>query len=148
MQNVLIIALLFSICQQQTFAQSSNTNQTAKRSLPALLQGTYEDDYGIRYTINDTLWIQQPGAKYHILACDTTAQYLLVQNHKDNKTDAGLYTRIDYMYFTGMEPFRWGFCLTIYNAGTSEKAKATLIADRKNPKIGCNGFPFSRMKRL
>jgi len=29
-----------------------------------------------------------------------------------------------------------------------EKAKATRIADRRNPKIGCSGFPFSRMKKL
>ena len=75
-------------------------------------------------------------------------QYLLVQNDKANKTDGGLFTRIDYMNFTGMEPFRWGFCLTIYNANTLEKAKATAIADRKNPKVGCSGFPFSRMKKL
>ena len=148
MQKIYIISLLLSIYQQQTFSQLSSTSQTVKKSLPALLQGTFEDDYGIRYTINDTMWIQHPAAKYHIIDYDTTAQYLLVQNHKDNKTDGGLYTRIDYMSFTGMEPFRWGFCLTIYNAETLEKAKATLIADRKNPKAGCNGFPFSRMKRL
>jgi len=113
-----------------------------------LLKGTFEDDYGIRYTINDTFWIQHPGAKYHIVNCDTIKQYLLVQNDEANKTDGGLFTRIDYMNFTAMEPFRWGFCLTIYNAATLEKAKATTIADRENPKIGCSGFPFSRMKKL
>jgi hypothetical protein len=36
-----------------------------------------------------------------------------------------------------------GFCLTIYDASTLEKAKAAIIADRKNPKTGCSGFPFS-----
>ena len=139
---------LFIFCEQQAFSQSVGTTHSIRTRLPTLLKGTFEDDYGIKYTINDSLWIQQPNAKYHIINCDTTEQYLLVQNDKANKTDGGLFTRIDYMNFTGMEPFRWGFCLTIYNANTLEKAKATAIADRKNPKVGCSGFPFSRMKKL
>ena len=141
-------ATLFTLCQQQAFSQSADTTHSAKTSIPTLLKGTFEDDYGIKYTINDSIWIQHPNAKYHIINCDTTEQYLLVQNDNANKTDGGLFTRIDYMNFIGMEPFRWGFCLTIYNANTLEKAKSTTIADRKNPKVGCNGFPFSRMKKL
>ena len=148
LKTFIIATILFTLCNQQTFSQSTDTTHPAKKSLPAFLKGTFEDDYGERYTINDTLWIQYPGAKYHIITYDTTEQYLLVQNDKANKTDGGLFTRIDYMNFTGMEPYRWGFCLTIYNTNTLEKAKATLIADRKNPKTGCAGFPFSRMKRL
>jgi len=144
---IMIGAILFTVCSQQTFSQPADADRR-KNSLPAFLKGTFEDDYGIQYTINDTLWIQLPGAKYHIINCDTTEQYLLVQNDKANKTDGGLFTRIDYMNFKGMEPYRWGFCLTIYNAGTPEKAKATIIADKKNPKTGCSGFPFSRMKRM
>jgi len=143
-----IAATLFTLCCQQVFSQSADTTHPVKGSVPAFLKGTFEDDYGIRYSINDTLWIQHPNAKYNIINCDTTEQYLLVQNDEANKTDGGLFTRIDYMNFTGMEPFRWGFCLTIYNANTLEKAKATRAADRRNPKIGCSGFPFSRMKRL
>ena len=144
----LIGATLFIFCEQQAFSQSADTTHSIRTRLPTLLKGTFEDDYGIKYTINDSLWIQQPNAKYHIINCDTTEQYLLVRNDNANKTDGGLFTRIDYMNFTGMEPFRWGFCLTIYNADTLEKAKATIIADRRNPKIGCSGFPFSRMKKL
>ena len=149
MLKIFIIgATLFIFCEQQAFSQSVGTTHSIRTLLPTLLKGTFEDDYGIKYTINDSLWIQQPNAKYHIINCDTTEQYLLVENDKANKTDGGLFTRIDYMNFTGMEPFRWGFCLTIYNANTLEKAKATAIADRKNPKVGCSGFPFSRMKKL
>ncbi|TMI62794.1 MAG: hypothetical protein E6H07_15415 [Bacteroidetes bacterium] len=144
----IIGTILFTLCKQQTFAQPADTTHTIKKSLPAFLKGTFGDDYGEQYTINDTIWLQQPSLKYHIIICDTTEQYILVQNDKTNKTNGGLFTRIDYMNFTGMEPYHWGFCLTIYNANTLETAKATIIADRKNPKIGCNGFPFSRMKRL
>ena len=107
MLKVFIIgAILFTFCKQQTFSQSADTTHSIRTSLPALLKGTFEDDYGIRYTINDSIWIQHPNAKYHIIICDTTEQYLLVQNDKANKTDGGLFTRIDYMNFTGMEPFR------------------------------------------
>ncbi len=116
-------------------------------SIPFFIKGNFEDDYGVRYTINDTLWTQHPSAKYHIIRCDTTEKYLLVQNDSTNKSDGGLYTRIDYMSFTGMEPFHWGFCLTIYDATTPERAIAAAAADRKNPKKGCGGYPFSRMKR-
>ena len=148
LKTIIIGTMLFTFCKQQTFSQPGDTTHTVKKILPALLKGTFEDDYGIQYTIDDTLWTQLPGGKYHIINFDTTEQYLLVQNDKANKTNGGLFTRIDYMNFTGMEPYRWGFCLTIYNANTLENAKATKTADRKNPKIGCSGFPFSRMKRL
>jgi hypothetical protein len=95
--------------QSQTFSQSADTTQSVKKALPAFLKGTFEDDYGITYTINDTLWLQHPGAKYHIIACDTTEQYLLIQNDKANRSGGGLFTRIDYMIFTGMEPYQWAF---------------------------------------
>ena len=144
----IIVAMLFTLCMQQTFSQSADSTQSVKNTLPIFLKGTFGDDYGITYTISDTLWIQHPGAKYNIIDFDTTEQYLLIQNDKGNKTGGGLFTRIDYMNFTGMEPYQWGFCLTIYDASTLEKAKAAIAADRKNPKIGCMGFPFSRMKRL
>jgi hypothetical protein len=148
LKSFIIGTILFTLCKQHICSQPADTSHAVKKSLPALLKGTFEDDYGIQYTINDTLWIQLPGAKYHIINCDTTEQYLLVRNDNANKTDGGLFTRIDYMNFTGMEPYRWGFCLTIYNAIALHRAKATITADRKNPKMGCNGFPFSRMKRL
>ena len=148
LKTFIIGAILFTLCKQQAFSQAADTTHTVKKTLPAFLKGTFGDDYRITYTINDTLWIQHPGAKYHIIDFDTTEQYLLIQNDKANKTGGGLFTRIDYMNFTGMEPWRWGFCLTIYDASTLEKAKAAIAADRKSPKIGCMGFPFSRMKRL
>ena len=148
LNSFFIVTILISFCEHTASSQSVETTHPVKKNLPALLKGTFEDDYGIRYTINDSLWVQHPGATYHIISGDTTEQYLLVQNDKANKTDAGLFTRIDYMNFSGMEPYRWGFCLTIYNAETPEKAKATISADRKNPKTGCGGFPFSRMKRF
>lgn len=111
------------------------------------MTGRFSDDYGINYTINDTIFVMEGAAKYHILQWNEKEQYLLAQNDSTNKTDKGLYTRIDYMSFTGMEPFKWGYCFTVYNAADRQAAMRAAAADRSNPKKGCGGYPFSRMKR-
>lgn len=122
--------------------------QTAKTKAPEFALGSFTDDYKITYTISDTLWVQHPNTKYHIIKWNPEKQYLVAKNAVTNKADANKYTRIDYMTFTGMEPWRWGFCLTVYDAETDEIAEKTAYVDRKNPKKGCNGYPFSRMKKV
>lgn len=117
-------------------------------SIPKGLVGNFIDDYGIRYTITDSLWTQLLNTKYHILQWNLREQYIIARNDASNPSDTSLYTRIDYMNFENMEPWRWGFCLTIYNARATTLAETAAPADRKNPKKGCNGFPFSRMKRV
>lgn len=144
----MMMMVLCAITTSFSLIPAVSASNQATDSIPSYLRGNFEDDYGIKYSINDSLWIQHPSTKYHIIACDTTEKYLLVKNDMENKTDGGLFTRIDYMQFTNMQPFGWGFCLTIYNATTVEKAKAMKEADRNNPKTGCGGYPFSRMKRL
>lgn len=115
-------------------------------TFPANLAGDFTDDYNIRYTINDTLWIQHPNIKYHIIRVNNNEQYLIARNDTNNPSEAGLYTRIDYREFQNMESYKWGFCLSVYNAKTEKEALANGGADRQNPKTGCGGFPFSRMK--
>ncbi len=116
--------------------------------VPAKLLGNFTDDYGIRYTVTDSLWTQHKGINYHIIKWNIKDQYLVAKNDAANPSDAGLYTRIDYMYFDNMAPFLWGFCLTVYDAKNDKEAESAAAADRQNPKKGCNGFPFSRMKRM
>lgn len=120
----------------------------AQTKAPEMLKGSFMDDYKITYTINDTLWTQKPNAKYHIIKWNEKEQYIIARNDKNNPSDGGLYTRIDYMTFENMAPFLWGFCLSAYNAETEAAAEAVKIADRANSRKGCNGFPFSRMKRV
>lgn len=86
--------------------------------------------------------------KYHIIKWNVKEQYLIAKNGSGHKTDENKYTRIDFMTFEGMAPWIWGFCLTAYKAQTDTEAEQTATTDRKNPKKGCNGYPFSRMKRL
>lgn len=116
-------------------------------TVPADLLGDFTDDYGIKYTVSKNLWTQHPASKYHLLKYDSKGNYFIAQNDKGNKTDAGLYTRIDVMYFENMAPWKWGFCLTEYKAKTFAEAEAVASADRANPRKGCGGYPFSRMKR-
>lgn len=140
----LVLTAFFVLGCQAVYASGSSF----KDSIPVMLQGKFTDDYGIHYQVTDTLWTQLPNVKYHIIKWNTAEQYLLARNDDTNPGEPGLYTRIDYMNFSNMAPFLWGFCLTIYDAKTIEEAETKIKADRKYPKKGCNGYPFSRMKRV
>jgi hypothetical protein len=144
-KHLIIFLLLTVACKAPQKVTPQSTNPIPP--LPGIITGNFTDDYGIRYAITDTLWLQQPSIRYRILQVDTVQQFLLARNDLRNPTDKGLYTRIDYMQFNNMEPYRWGFCLTVYNAKSDSLAAAAQPADRQNPRKGCNGFPFSRMKR-
>ncbi len=120
--------------------------QSPKSKAPAFALGNFTDDYGITYSINDTLWIQHPNIKYHIVSWNLVGQYLIAKNGSGHKANENKYTRIDFVKLDGMEPFGWGFCLTNYKAASILEAESNAAADRKNPKKGCNGYPFSRMK--
>ncbi|RZK41690.1 MAG: hypothetical protein EOO90_10060 [Pedobacter sp.] len=122
--------------------------QTVKSKAPNFALGNFTDDYGIKYQITDSVWLQYPSSKYHIIKWNQEKQYLIAKNDSANKTDANRYTRIDYMTFADMLPWKWGFCLTVYDAETDEIAEKTAYVDRQNPKKGCNGYPFSRMKLI
>ena len=124
-------------------SSASSDNDT----IPSWLKGKFADDYRINYSISDSLWMQLPNTKFHIIKWNPEEQYLLAKNDTANPGEGGLYTRIDFMQFKGMEPFEWGFCLTAYQAPNLEAAEKTPAADRSNPRKGCGGFPFSRMKR-
>ncbi|TAD87909.1 MAG: hypothetical protein EAY75_05760 [Bacteroidetes bacterium] len=124
-------------------AQQPVTSDT----LPAVIKGHFIDDYGIRYHITDSVWMQLPNSKYHIISYNPSQKYILARNDDKNSTDAGLFTRIDVVEFDNMPPFLWGFCLAVYNATSLANAMDGEKTDRTQPKKGCNGFPFSRMKR-
>ena len=140
--NILIACLLIGLT-----VSGRQVNSSGNDSIPSLLKGDFTDDYRIRYSISDSLWMQLPNTKFHIIKWNLDEQYLVAKNDMKNPGEAGLYTRIDFMQFKDMAPFEWGFCLTAYNAKDSDSAEKTAAADRSNPKKGCGGFPFSRMKR-
>lgn len=120
---------------------------TVTDTIPDII-GKFTDDYGVVYTISDSLWTQQPGIKYHILKWNKHEQYIIARNDHKNPSEPGLYTRIDYMKLENMLPWTWGFCYTAYAAKTDSIAEHAEPADRDNPKKGCGGYPFSRMKKI
>lgn len=115
---------------------------------PSFVKGGFIDDYGIEYSINDTLWVQHPDIKYHIVKWNIKEQYLIAKNGSGHRADENKYTRIDFMTFDEMAPWQWGFCLTVYKAKSDKEAEEVAAADRKNPRKGCNSYPFSRMKPI
>lgn len=144
MKKLLIVFLcLFTFIKSPAKAQA-----VVPAKAPAYMLGSFEDDYQIKYKITDTLWLQLPNTKFHIIKWNTELKYVIAKNDAHNPGDGNLYTRIDYMTFDNMEPWKWGYCLTAYNAPTDAAAEATAAADRANPKKGCGGYPFSRMKKL
>lgn len=146
---ILFCFLLFSFSYPIQQTVKRNTEMYNMDTIPAILPAIFSDDYDIKYAISDTLWVQYPSSRYHVLRWDKGKQYIMAKNDAQNKSDAGLYTRIDYMKLTGMEPYTWGFCLSIYNAVSDSIAEfGPNKTDRLNPRKGCNGFPFSRMKIL
>ena len=116
------------------------------RPAPDLL-GTFADDYGNAYAITPETWTQLPHGRFHIVHRDDAAQTLIARNDTANAHAPGLWTRIDWVRLDGMAPYTWAFCLTAYEAPTRAAAEATPAADRATPRTGCNGHPFSRMRR-
>ena len=116
-------------------------------SPPPGLLGRFSDDYGNDFRISVELFEQLPRGRFHIVEWQATARYLIAHNDDANPGDAGLWTRIDWMPVDGMPPYEWGFCMTAYRAPSEAAARATTAADRTAPRVGCNGFPFSRLKR-
>ncbi len=141
---ILMICVLFSACRS---AQTKKENLDGLK-VETMLLGEFEDDYGARYTITKTLWHQQPGGIYHVDYWNSDDAFVILQNDETNGSNPGLWTRIDWTLLKDVEPYDWGFCLTVYDAPTSTEAAAAAAASRDTPMTGCNGFPFTRMKRL
>lgn len=113
---------------------------------PAAIVGQWDDDYGGRHTVSATEWMQGR-ARYRIVRWDTTRHFLVAQNDTANRADGGKWTRIDWVMLPGMTPWEWAFCFSAYDAPTRAAAETTSVARPATPRTGCNGFPFSRLKR-
>ena len=142
-----LFVITFFFFQPQHAPVSKLVSETEEDS-SFLFIGDFTDDYGIKYTINDSVWFQHPNTKYQIIHWDKKQRCIIARNIESNPSDAGLYSRIDYIEFKNMQPFTWGFCYTVYNVESETLALETIAANSDNPKKGCNGFPFSRMKKI
>lgn len=124
------------------------THVTPLGTPPSMLLGDFVDDYGIGHRIGNDEWLQLPDTRYRVVAWHADAQYLVARNDAGNRADAGKWTRIDWIALPGMSPWDWAFCLSAWDARTQAEAERRDIARRDTPKTGCNGYPFSRMRRV
>lgn len=138
----LAIALAFCGCAPRAAMRAHDGNAP-----PPMVVGDFIDDYGIAYTITPGEWRQLPNARYDVVRWNPDARYLIARNAAGNPSAPGLWTRIDWMALPGMPPYQWAFCLSAYAAATEAEAERTAIARRDAPRTGCNGYPFSRMRR-
>ena len=116
-------------------------------SPPALVLGEFVDDYGGRHTVSHEQWVQHPANRYRIVRWSPEGQYLIAQNDSSNRGAPRRWTRIDWMPLPGMPPYEWAFCFSAYDAATAAVAESSAVARRSTPRTGCNGFPFTRMRR-
>jgi hypothetical protein len=75
-KNIVLLAVILSgfsaLGLDAAYAQNDTTD-----SIPLMLMGKFTDDYGIRYEINDSLWVQQPDIHYRVLRWNKDEQYHL-----------------------------------------------------------------------
>lgn len=133
-------------------AQAAPLLSTAQAGAPpSFLLGEFEDDYGVRYTIDAELWQQGHAARYLIERWDSEGRYAIARNHAENPGEPGLFTRIDWVELTpeqGGGDYPWAFCYAVFDAEGVEQAVAATSTDRDAPRTGCGGFPFSRMRLI
>ncbi len=109
--------------------------------------GQFVDDYDNEFRVSAVLFEQLPQSRFHIVEWNEAERYFVARNDPKNPSDPGRWTRIDWMLLEGVSPYTWGFCMTAYRAASREEARATPPPNRATPRTGCNGFPFSRMRR-
>ncbi len=136
---------LFTTCLA-CFGGSRDEAATAEP--PSGLLGNFQDDYGIQYAITPSRWQQGTSTAYHIVSWDSASQSVIGTNDDANPSAGGKWTRIDWIQLDDMAPYLWAYCLTVYAAASQEEAEAAEPAQRATPRTGCNGFPFSRMRRI
>lgn len=112
------------------------------------LMGDFEDDYGVRYSIDSPVWRHGQGAAYEVVEWNTEGRFVLARNGASNPSDAGLWTRIDWVVLDGDPEYAWAYCYAEYRAESVDAARNAESSDRSTPRSGCNGFPFTRMRRL
>lgn len=139
----LLWALAVTACSQRRVPSTAIARVSAA---PAALLGEFTDDYRGTYQISDSLWRHGARMAYEIVAWHVDSQYLIARNAATNPSAPGLWTRIDWMMLSDMAPYTWAYCLSAYEAPTREAAASAKSADRRTPRTGCNGFPFSRMQ--
>lgn len=125
----------------------SASGQDQDVGVPGFLLGDFVDDYGGSYTISEARWEHGTSSRYEIVEWSVEGQWLIARNHSSNPGEAGLWTRVDWLELDAASAFGWAYCYAVYDASTESEARSAPPSARETPRTGCNGFPFSRMRR-
>jgi len=116
-------------------------------TLPPFMMGAFEDDYGVQYHIDNKVFQMLPNDQFYILRVNQEAGFIILQNDSLNSFAPSLFTRIDYQRLTQMAPYEWAFCFSSFEAVSVAHAIDSVNTQKTDLMKGCNGYPFSRMKR-
>lgn len=144
---ILALAALAIACSQNPEPELLLTSSDSVRRPPNYTIGDFDDDYGSRHTITPTEWIQHPANRYHITLWRPEQTFLIAQNDSTNPTAPGKWTRIDWVRLDTMAPYEWAFCFSSFDAPSSQAAESVTVAQPARPRTGCNGYPYTRMRR-
>lgn len=122
-----------------------HTANTRQSPVPSALLGAFTDDYGTSYRISPTEFAEGR-SRYRVVEWNTAGQFLLAQNADSNRTDGGRWSRFDWLLFTDQGAYRWGYCHSAWRAPSLDSARSTAVVQRAEPRRGCNGHPFTRMR--
>ena len=147
MEGPTVRSLLAICCFALSLPGAVGAQTAGGAVVPPVLLGEFVDDYGIRYVVSEEQWSQGEYARYEIAEWNVEERFLIGRNGAENRTEAGLWTRIDWVLLQAGTDFEWAFCYAVYDAESAATARAIPPSDRETPRTGCNGFPFSRMQR-
>lgn len=136
------IAALASVA----LAGCAHRTRSGAADIPGFMQGTFIDDYDNRYTISMSEWQQHPALRYHVVHVEVGGAFLIARNDATNRTDPGRWTRIDWVQLNALPPYEWGFCYSAWQAPTRAVAETVSVARPEQPRTGCNGYPYTRMR--
>lgn len=112
---------------------------------PAVLLGDFVDDYDTRYRLTADRF-REGRTTYRIVEWQPAAEYLLAQQTDSTGADLARWSRFDWVMLPDQGVYRWGYCHSAWRAPSLDSARRTLVVDRTNPRRGCNGHPFTRMR--
>ncbi|HRN52513.1 MAG TPA: hypothetical protein PK788_03405 [Gemmatimonadaceae bacterium] len=139
---------MFRVCLGAAIASEAGAQASEREGAvpPALVIGRFVDDYDIRYEVTPTTFRHGSRTRYRIAEWHVRERFFVAQQEPDS-TGRAPWVRVDWMEFSGMPPYTWGYCFTVYGATTAAAARTAAPANRETPRTGCGGFPFSRMRR-
>jgi hypothetical protein len=141
---------MFGVCLAAAIASDAGAQASERDGgvPPALVLGRFVDDYDVRYEVTASAFVHgaRRSTRYRITDWHVRERFFIAQQDPDS-TGRAPWVRVDWMEFSEMPPYEWGYCFTVYDATTAAAARSAAPANRETPRTGCGGFPFSRMRR-